>query len=127
MFLRLLTLLLLLVSTSGCDVQHGVDDRDFDVVGQEASLNDDSNVLNLIRNCNWYGILSTNETPVLRTPARQRTLQRIYEKRKFIFNALTRLSVANKILRIFCGERQMYSHLVNSGRSLLYFLCKLSI
>jgi hypothetical protein len=127
MLLRLLTLILLLISTSCCKEQQDIEVRNFNVLGQKAPLNDDSDDYDVIRDYCWFGIIGENEAPVLRTPARQRNSQRNFEKRKLAFEALTKFSFVNKILNIFRGERQMHSHLKNSGRSLLYFLCKLSL
>ena len=127
MLLRLLILMLLLISTSCCKEQQDVGVSNFDVFGQKATLNDDSDDYDVIRDYCWFGIIGENDAPTLRTPARQRTSPRNFEKRKLTFQALTKVSIVNKILNIFRGEPQMHNHLTNSGRSLLYFLCKLSI
>ncbi|MBO7567467.1 MAG: hypothetical protein J6T60_10290 [Bacteroidales bacterium] len=127
MLLRLLTLVLLLISTSGCEGRRGVEVRDFDVNCQEAMLEDSNDDYDIIRDCTWVGIISTDEAPALRTPARQRTSQRNFEKRKLVLDALTKVAVVNKTFKIFRNERQTYCHYEKSGRSLLHFLCKLSI
>ncbi|MBO7463991.1 MAG: hypothetical protein J6T96_15500 [Bacteroidales bacterium] len=127
MILRLLTLILLLISASGCEGRRGVEVRDFDVNCQEAMLEDSNDDYDIIRDCTLVGIISTDEAPALRTPARQRTSQRNFEKRKLVLDALTKVAVVNKTFKIFRNERQTYCHYEKSGRSLLHFLCKLSI
>ncbi len=127
MLLRLLTLVLLLISTSGCEVRRDVEVRDFDVIGQVSTIEDSNDDYDVIRDYCWVGIVGENDAPALRTSPSQRTSQRNFEKRKLTFDALTKVSIINNTLKIFRIERQTYCHYEKSGRSLLHFLCKLSI
>jgi len=120
MIYRLLTLILLLILTSGCEVQRDVEVRNFDANCQEAILDNETD------DC-WFGIIGENEAPTLRTSESQRTSQRNFEKRKLTSDARARVSIVNKTFKLFCNNRQTYCHYEKSGRSLLHFLCKLSI
>ena len=127
MLLRLLTLVLLLISTSGCEVRRDVEVRDFDVIGQVSTIEDGNDDYDVIRDYFWVGIVGENDAPALRTSPSQRTSQRNFEKRKLVLDALTKDAVVNKTFKTFRNERQTYCHYEKSGRSLLHFLCKLSI
>ncbi len=127
MLLRLLTLVFLWVSMSGCEMRQDVEAGNFDVDSHEATLQDDSDDIDAIRCCNWFGIITTNDSPVLRTVSKQRNSQRVFEKRRLLLDTLTRFLFVNTSLKHFAYERQQYCYLAKSGRSLLYFLCKLSI
>lgn len=127
MIYRLLTLILLLISTSGCEVQRDVEVRDFDVNCQEAILDNETDDYDIIRDYCWFGIIGENEAPTLRTSESQRTSQRNFEKRKLTSDVRARVSIVNKTFKLFCINRQTYCHYEKSGRSLLHFLCKLSI
>jgi hypothetical protein len=127
MLLRLLTLILLLISTSCCKEQQDIEVRNFNVLGQKATLNDDSDDYDVIRDYCCLGIIGENEASTLRTSESQRTSQRNFEKRKLTSDARARGSIVNKTFKLFCINRQTYCHYEKSGRSLLHFLCKLSI
>ncbi len=126
MLLRLLTLILLLISTSGCE-RRGVEVGDFDVNCQVSTIEDDSDDFDVIRDYCWFGIVGENDAPALRTSPSGRTSQRNFEKRKLTFDALSKVSIVNNTFKIFRIERQTYCHYEKSGRSLLYFVCKLLI
>ena len=127
MIYKLLTLILLLISTSGCEVQRDVEVRNFDANCQEAILDNETDDYDVIRDYCWFGIIGENEAPTLRTSESQRTSQRNFEKRKLTSDARARVSNVNKTFKLFCINRQTYCHYEKSGRSLLHFLCKLSI
>lgn len=127
MLLRLLTLVLLLISTSGCEMQRGVEVRVFDANCQVATLDDDSDDYGVIRDYCWLGIIGENDAPTLRTSPSPRTSQRTFEKRKLAFDALSKIAIDNNTFKISRIERQTYCHYEKSGRSLLHFVCKLSI
>ncbi len=127
MLLRLLTLVLLLISTSGCEGRRSVEVRDFDVNCQLSTIEDGNGDYDVIRDYCWVGIVGENDAPALRTSPSQRTSQRNFEKRKLVLDALTKVAVVNKSFKIFRNERQTFCHYEKSGRSLLHFLCKLSI
>jgi len=120
MVFRFLILLFLLPSTSCKDIKQ-------DVENQYASTfqNDDTDC-DFSRDYGWFGILTSDGTPVFRTVSRQRTSQRNFEKRKIFFDFLTGFSSENNTFKYFKKERRLYCHLVKSGRSLLNFICKLS-
>lgn len=127
MIYRLLTLVLLLISTSGCEVQRDVEVRNFDANCQEAILDNETDDYDVIRDYCWFGIIGENEAPTLRTSESQRTSQRNFEKRKLTSDVRARVASINKTFKLFCINRQTYCHYEKSGRSLLHFLCKLSI
>ncbi len=127
MLLRLLILVFLWVSMSGCEMRRDIEIGSIDVDSCGAILQDDSDDMDAIRCCNWFGIVSANDAPVLRTVGKQRTTQRVLEKRRLLWDTLVRFSFVNTTLKHFAHERQQYCYLIKSGRSLLYFLCKLSI
>lgn len=126
MLLRLITLLLLLVSTSCHDVRQDVETWCGDVDGY-GLLQDDDSDSNYVYDCNCFGIVSSNDAPAVRTVSRHRTTQRIVEKRRMLSESMARFACDNVALKFFAGERHLYCCLEKSGRSLLHFLCKLSI
>lgn len=90
-------------------------------------MDDDSDDYGVIRDYCWLGIIGENDAPTLRTSPSPRTSQRTFEKRKLAFDALSKVTIDNNTFKISRIERQTYCHYEKSGRSLLHFVCKLSI
>ena len=127
MFLRLLILVLLLISTSCHELGRDVEVRVDVANGQESVLRNDDTDLDYIHDYNWAGILCTNDAPVLRTVSRQRNTQRVFDKRKWLPGTSLKFVFTNCLIKCYNNARQLYCHQSKSGRSLLHFLCKLSI
>ena len=127
MFLRLLILVLLLISTSCHELGRDVEVRVDVANGQESVLRNDDTDFDYIHDYNWAGILCTNDAPVLRTVSRQRNTQRVFDKRKWLPGTSFKFVFTNCLIKCYNNARQLYCHQSKSGRSLLHFLCKLSI
>ncbi|MBQ3657529.1 MAG: hypothetical protein II956_11880 [Bacteroidales bacterium] len=126
MIFRLLILVIILFSTS-CDfkLQEKTDICNSDFQKSVLENNDTDNTQNL--GFSWFGLVITNDAPVLRTVARIRPVQRHIEKRKtFSYNSLVIISDDNP-LKYLAQERLMFCHLKHFGGTLLHFLCKLSL
>ncbi len=126
MIIRILTLVLLLISASGCEVRRGVEEVCGNDYGQYSKNNGDA-FQDYIHSCNCVGLATTNDAPALRTSPSQRNFQRSFEKRKLLLDTLFSFLYVNNYFKRYYIERLSYCHLSKSGRPLLYFLCKLSI
>ena len=126
MILRFLILVIVLLSTScGGSLQEVGTVCAADC--QESFIDNDNADQTQNLGFSWFGLIVSNDAPVLRTSARLRPIQRVMEKRKtFTANALT-IIISTNILKHLAQKRLLLCHLNNLGGSLLHFLCKLTV
>ena len=126
MILRFLILVIVLLSTScGGSLQEVGTVCAADC--QESFIDNDNADQAQTLGFSWFGLIVSNDAPVLRTTARLRPIQRVMEKRKTLTaNALT-IIISTNILKHLAQKRRLLCHLNNLGGSLLHFLCKLTV
>lgn len=126
MIYRFLILVIILLSTSCGETLQNVENVCVTKY-QDSFTNSDDNDNSQNLNFSWFAIVFDECTPVLRTNARTRTVQRTFEKRKqFTINTFN-ISTSSNIFKHLSQKRLLLCHLNNIGGSLLHFLCKLSL